>query len=89
MGSGKRKPPHVANNFVSVYKLVFWLIRFQKANFYHFIYCLATPIYLSATIASLFFSPFGLGVLYLAVADLVQNTLAKDGGGTLVKSFLP
>ena len=37
----------------------------------------------------LIFSPFGLGVLDLAVADLVQKTLTKDGGGTLVKSFLP
>jgi ornithine cyclodeaminase len=35
------------------------------------------------------FSPFGLGVLDLAVADLVQHTLAENGGGTLVKSFLP
>ena len=35
------------------------------------------------------FTPFGLGILDLAVADLVLNTLAKDGGGTLVKSFLP
>jgi len=35
------------------------------------------------------FSPFGLGVLDLAVADLVQKTLAESGGGTLVKSFLP
>ena len=35
------------------------------------------------------FSPFGLGVLDLAVADLVQKKLAEQGGGTLVKSFLP
>lgn len=35
------------------------------------------------------FSPFGLGVLDLAVADIVQKKLAEDGGGTLVKSFLP
>jgi 2,3-diaminopropionate biosynthesis protein SbnB len=35
------------------------------------------------------FSPFGLGVLDLAVADLVQKTLAADGGGTVIKSFLP
>jgi ornithine cyclodeaminase len=37
----------------------------------------------------LIFTPFGLGVLDLAVADLVMKTLAKDGGGTLVESFLP
>jgi len=35
------------------------------------------------------FTPFGLGVLDLAVADLVMKTLSADGGGTLVKSFLP
>ena len=35
------------------------------------------------------FTPFGLGVLDLAVAGLVMKTLAEDGGGTLVKSFLP
>ena len=35
------------------------------------------------------FTPFGLGVLDLAVADLVMKKLAEDGGGTLVKSFLP
>jgi len=37
----------------------------------------------------LIFTPFGLGVLDLAVADLVQNSIAENGGGTLVKSFLP
>lgn len=35
------------------------------------------------------FTPFGLGILDLAVADLVMKKLAEDGGGTLVKSFLP
>jgi 2,3-diaminopropionate biosynthesis protein SbnB len=35
------------------------------------------------------FSPFGLGVLDLAVADLARSTLAETGAGTLVKSFLP
>ena len=37
----------------------------------------------------LIFTPFCLGVLDLAGADLVMNSLAKDGGGTLVKSLLP
>ncbi len=37
----------------------------------------------------LIFTPFGLGILDLAVADLVMKTLAEDGGGTRVKSFLP
>jgi 2,3-diaminopropionate biosynthesis protein SbnB len=35
------------------------------------------------------FSPFGLGVLDLAVADLVLKTLTGQGGGTVVNSFLP
>jgi ornithine cyclodeaminase len=35
------------------------------------------------------FSPFGLGVLDLAVADLVERTLIDTGGGTVVNSFLP
>ena len=35
------------------------------------------------------FTPFGLGILDLAVADIVMKALAKDGGGTLVESFLP
>ena len=35
------------------------------------------------------FSPFGLGVLDLAVAELVTSALAQSGGGTIVRSFLP
>jgi ornithine cyclodeaminase len=35
------------------------------------------------------FSPFGLGVLDLAVADLAQDKIAKSGSGTIVESFLP
>lgn len=37
----------------------------------------------------LIFSPFGLGVLDLAIADLVLNTVAAQGNGTLARSFLP
>jgi len=35
------------------------------------------------------FSPFGLGLLDLSVADLVQKQIAQDGGGMLAESFLP
>lgn len=35
------------------------------------------------------FSPFGLGVLDLAVAQFVCNTINEDDGATLAKSFLP
>lgn len=35
------------------------------------------------------FSPFGMGILDLAVADLVKKTLSETGGGTFVESFLP
>lgn len=35
------------------------------------------------------FSPFGLGVLDLAVAGLIHHQVAESGGGTRVTSFLP
>lgn len=35
------------------------------------------------------FSPFGLGVLDLAVADLVEKTITQNNQGVRVKSFLP
>ena len=34
------------------------------------------------------FSPFGLGVLDLAVAQLVMELAAKENRGTLLKNFL-
>jgi ornithine cyclodeaminase len=37
----------------------------------------------------LIFSPFGMGILDLAVADLVMKTVAEERSGTLVESFLP
>lgn len=37
----------------------------------------------------LVFSPFGLGILDLAVADLVMKIAAEERVGTLVESFLP
>jgi ornithine cyclodeaminase len=37
----------------------------------------------------LIFSPFGLGILDLAVADIVVTSLAESGEQTRVKSFLP
>ena len=35
------------------------------------------------------FSPFGLGVLDLAVAELVLAEVGKSGGGTRAPNFLP
>jgi 2,3-diaminopropionate biosynthesis protein SbnB len=37
----------------------------------------------------LVFSPFGLGILDLAVADLVEKIVMENGDGTRVRSFLP
>ena len=67
----------------------------QQAGNTDFVHCSLGDILLgNATLPArddrrMIFSPFGLGVLDLAVADLVQNTVAENGGGTRVKSFLP
>jgi N-[(2S)-2-amino-2-carboxyethyl]-L-glutamate dehydrogenase len=47
----------------------------------------ATPRDDPATVAV--FSPFGLGILDLAVADLVRELAGARGSGTVVESFLP
>jgi ornithine cyclodeaminase len=35
------------------------------------------------------FSPFGLGVLDLAVSNLVRDFALEQGWGTIIRSFLP
>jgi ornithine cyclodeaminase len=35
------------------------------------------------------FSPFGLGVLDIALADLVRDLGLEQGKGTMIGSFLP